>query len=528
MKFRNTLALFILSVLSFSVSWTTAKTVDIDGFLQCLTKYSHAYPIQEAIYTPQNASFQSVLLLHINNRRYSTSTTPKPLAIITAKNESHVQATVLCAKHHGLQLKIRSGGHDFEGLSYTSDIPFVILDMFNINSIDVNLADNTAWVHSGATLGEVYYAIGTKTNVYGFPAGLCPTVGAGGHISGGGYGVMMRKYGLSVDNVVDAKIVTVKGQILDRKSMGEDLFWAIRGGGGASFGVILSWKLQLVPVPAKVTVFNVTKTIEEGATDLVYKWQTVAPELPKDFFLRAMPQVKNIDTKGNKTVAVSFIGQFLGQSEEVVALLNERFPELGLQRTDCHEVRWVEATVFWAENPVGTPIDVLLDKPTEPATFYKGKADYMKEPLPKYVIEALWKKMIEIENIWVDMNPYGGRMSEIPESATPYPHRAGNLFFALYYSSWYDEGTETTDKYVRLTRELYDMMTPYVSKSPREAFQNYRDLDIGANLDNQSNLLTARVYGSKYFKGNFERLVRVKTVVDPHNFFKHEQSIPPI
>ncbi|XP_008225667.1 PREDICTED: flavin-dependent oxidoreductase FOX5-like [Prunus mume] len=528
MKFQNpTVLLFILSVLSISVSWATSATADFDGFLQCLTKHPHsAHPIQETIYTRQNASFQSVLVLHINNRRFSTPTTTKPLAIIAAKNESHVQATVVCAKRHGLQIKIRSGGHDFEGLSYTSDVPFVILDMFNLKSVDVNLAQKRAWVMSGATLGEVYYAIAAKTKVYGFPAGICPTVGAGGHFGGGGYGFMMRKYGLSVDNIVDAKIVTVKGALLDRKSMGEDLFWAIRGGGGASFGVILSWKLKLVPVPAKVTVFNVTRTIEEGVTNLVYKWQTVAPKLPKELFLRAMPQVKNIDTKGKKTVAVSFLGHFLGKSDKVVALLSERFPELGLQRKNCHEVSWVESTVFWADNPIGTPINVLLNKPTEPETFYKGKSDYVKKPLPKPVFESIWKKMIEIENIWLDWNPYGGRMSEISVSATPYPHRAGNLFFALYYSSWYDEGIETTNKYLGLIRELYEMMTPYVSKNPREAFQNYRDLDIGANQDSQTNFETAKLYGKKYFKGNFDRLVRVKTKVDPHNFFKHKQSIP--
>lgn len=103
--------------------------------------------------------------------------------------------------------------------------------------IDVDIQVETATVQVGATIGELYYRIWEKSQVHAFPAGVCPTVGVGGHISGGGYGVLLWKYGLTVDNVVD-----VEGRVLDRKSMGEDLFWAIRGGRGASFGVILSYK----------------------------------------------------------------------------------------------------------------------------------------------------------------------------------------------------------------------------------------------------------------------------------------------
>ena len=106
--------------------------------------------------------------------------------------------------------------------------------MFNLRSINVNINDEIAWVQAGATLGELYYRIWEKSRVHGFPAGICPTVGVGGHLSGRGYGNMLRKYGLSVDHIVDDKIVNVNGTILNRNSMGEDLFWAIRGGGGAS------------------------------------------------------------------------------------------------------------------------------------------------------------------------------------------------------------------------------------------------------------------------------------------------------
>ncbi|KAL2494227.1 FAD-binding Berberine family protein [Forsythia ovata] len=158
-------------------------------------------------------------------------------------------------------MKIRSGGHDYEGVSYVSDVPFFILDMFNFRSVNVSIENKTAWVQVGAILGEVYYRIAEKSNVHGFTAGVCPTVGVGGHFSGGGYGNMMQKYGLSVDNIIDAQIIDVNDRILDRASMGEDLFWAITGGGGSSFGVVLAYKIKLVRVPSRVTVFRSHKNL---------------------------------------------------------------------------------------------------------------------------------------------------------------------------------------------------------------------------------------------------------------------------
>ncbi|KAF5944116.1 hypothetical protein HYC85_018193 [Camellia sinensis] len=90
------------------------------------------------------------------------STTRKPLLILTPMHESHIQSAITCAKTHSLQMKIGSGGHDYEGISYWSEVPFFILDMFNLRSINVNMEDETAWVQAGATVGEMLYKIAEK------------------------------------------------------------------------------------------------------------------------------------------------------------------------------------------------------------------------------------------------------------------------------------------------------------------------------------------------------------------------------
>ncbi|XP_057872461.1 reticuline oxidase [Cryptomeria japonica] len=119
------------------------------------------------------------------------------------------------------------------------------------------MRSKTEWAEAGATVGQLYSDIASNTADYSFPAGTCPTMGTGGHCSGGGMSLLSRKYGLAADNIIDALLVDANSNLLDRKSMGEDLFWALRGGGGGSWGVVVAWKVGLVRVPSKVTVFMV-------------------------------------------------------------------------------------------------------------------------------------------------------------------------------------------------------------------------------------------------------------------------------
>ncbi|XP_061339381.1 berberine bridge enzyme-like 8 [Gastrolobium bilobum] len=494
-------------------------------FLQCLSLYSEpSHPISTVTYFPNNPSYPPILESYIRNLRFNSSTTPKPSFIVTPTHVSHIQASIICCKRFELEMRIRSGGHDYDGLSYVSEAPFIILDMFMLRSVLVNLEDETVWVDSGATIGELFYRIAEKSKIHGFPAGVCPTVGVGGHFSGGGYGNLMRRFGLSVDNVLDAQIVDANGRILDRKSMGEDLFWAIRGGGGASFGVIVSWKIKLVLVPEIVTVFRVEKTLEQGATDIVHQWQYVADKIHDGLFIRVV--LSPVKRKGQKTIRAKFNALFLGNAEQLLDIMSERFPELGLIGEQCIEMSWIDSVLFWYNYPVGTSIDVLLERHPSPEKFLKRKSDYVQQPISKVDLEGIWKKVMELGKPALTFNPYGGKMSQISEVETPFPHRAGNIYKIQYSVNWKVE--EVADHYINLTRKLHKFMTSFVSKNLREAFLNYKDLDLGINHNGKNGYCEGRVYGVEYFKENFNKLVRIKTLVDHGNFFRNEQSIPKV
>ncbi|KAK9115182.1 hypothetical protein Syun_021979 [Stephania yunnanensis] len=409
-------------------------------------------------------------------------------------------------KEHGFKVTVRSGGHDFEGLSYISNVPFVLIDLANLRKINVDIEDNTAWVQAGATLGELYYRIAEKSPVHGFPAGACPTVAVGGHISGGGFGAMVRKYGVAADYVLDARLVNANGEVLNRETMGRDLFWAIRGGGVASFGVLLAWKIKLVYVPPVVTISLVTRTLEQGATELVHKWQSVASrKVPRELAINlhiGVVDKNHSAAKGGllgRTIQATFQFFFLGPAEKLVQVMQNEFPELGVKKQDCIEDSWVKSHINFLGFPVGTPVDILLNRTSFPKATFKAKSDFVNKPIPKIGLEGIWNMLLKEERPELIIATWGGKVKHISEHKIAFPHRGRNMYLIGYVSNW-DEKNEftTSERHISWIRELYDYMTPYVSKSPRTAFLNYRDLDLGkitinntmASPDFHSQLLT--------------------------------------
>ncbi|XP_042029447.1 berberine bridge enzyme-like 18 [Salvia splendens] len=499
-----------------------------DDFLECLIdQFERSNSATDIIYTPRNATYASLLLAH--NLRPASAAPERPGLIVTPLHVSEIQAAVSCSRKLGIQIRVRSGGHDYEGLSYTSaGAPFVAVDMRNFRSVTIDAEAKTAWVQVGATLGQLYYTLSRESDTLAFPAGVCPTVGIGGHFSGGGYGMISRRHALAADNIVDARLVNAAGEVLDRSTMGEDLFWAIRGGGGTSFGIVVEFKVKLVTVPEIVTVFNVTRTLEENATELIGKWQEIADKVDENLLLRLFLNPDISPATGKNTVAASFTSLYLGKAEELLPIMQKEFPELGLRKHDCIEMRWIE-TFLYMSGLQNQTLETLIDRTPQGfflRSYYKGKSDFVSDPIPASGLNEMWKLLEGEDGVQLELSPYGGALSTFSESETPFPHRRGTRFMIHYAVLWADP--DESGSRIDWIRRLYNVMEPYVMRNPRAAYFNYRDLDIGRNNEGNTSYEQARVWGMSYFKGNFRRLVRVKTKFDPSNFFRNEQSIPPL
>ncbi|KAL5719328.1 cinnamyl-alcohol dehydrogenase [Ranunculus cassubicifolius] len=483
--------------------------------------------------------YNNLLEFSIQNLRFLAPKFTKPTAIILPQTKEQLASTVLCCKQAMLGIKIRCGGHSYEGLSSVASNgspQFVIVDMMNLNEVSVDIESKTAWVEGGATLGETYYAIAESSDSHGFSAGSCPTVGSGGHIAGGGFGLLSRKYGLAADNVVDALLLDSQGRLLDREAMGEDVFWAIRGGGGGIFGIIYAWKIRLVQVPQVVTSFIVSRpgSVHEVA-ELIHKWQFVGPQLDDGFYMSVfvgagLPEVKTIG------MSATFKVFYLGPKSGVLSTLNQVFPELGIVEDDCQEMSWIESILFFSGLPSGSPLSALKDRYLHDKNYFKAKSDYVKAHIPRSGIRSALKALAQEPKGYVILDPYGGIMSRISSDTIPFPHREGNLYTIQYLVGWSKEANENRNNYMDWMTRFYHSMTPYVSKDPRVSYVNYVDLDLGSmepgvnatSIISSDAVEIARSWGEKYFLGNYDRLVRIKTIIDPDNVFNNQQGIPPM
>ncbi|KAF0891994.1 hypothetical protein E2562_012476 [Oryza meyeriana var. granulata] len=294
---------------------------------------------------------------------------------------------------------------------------------------------------------------------------------------------------LTADNVLDALLVNVDGRVLDRSSMGEDVFWAIRRGGGASWGVVYAWKGRLVQVPDTY----------------------VGPALPDEVYLSVFLTIGGGSSPKDGNVTVSFTGLVLGPKKLAMSVPSERFPELGLVQPELSEMSWVQSAARFAGL---SSLEELTSRGSKTKHYATSKSDYVQSPNPRDALAAIVRYLADGPAGYMILDPYGGAMARAGSADTPFPHRAGNLYSIQYGVTW-EAGDGDGEAQMRWLQALSAYMAPHVSKNPRAAYVNYIDLDLGSNAltgnapsSSSSPVSQARsTWGSAYFSAaNFDRL----------------------
>ena len=430
-----------------------------------------------------------------HRRVWNGSVDRHPALVARCTSPADVAAALDLARSHDLVVAVRGGGHSFPGHSVCDD--GMVVDLSPMKGIVVDPAAGTVRVQGGALLGELDRA----TEPYGaaVPAGIVTHTGVAGLTLGGGIGWLMRKYGLTIDNLVGADVVTADGTLVRAdETHDSDLFWGLRGGGG-NFGVVTEFEFRLCPVGAQVVAGPVFWPMEDtpGLLRFYRRWVAEAPdELMTIVLQRRAPDIPAVprDLVGRHVVgvAVCHVGD-VEEGERIVRPLKEYgAPLLDL----CRPKPFVEhQSMFDPGFPHGwwyyvraCDVDALTDEVID------VMADFGRRIVSPISSVALWQM--------------GGAMSRVPEDATAFGGRHAGYTFNINGNAYDGSGFEEERQWAR---DYWTALAPY----HRGVYVNFL-MDEGADRTRQA-----------YGEAKLERLTALKTRYDPTNLFRLNQNIPP-
>jgi FAD/FMN-containing dehydrogenase len=413
-----------------------------------------------------------------------------PQVRVVAGSAAAVSTTILWATNNGVDFAVRSGGHSYEGFSQSPDL---VIDVRGMKAIKLSGDKKSVSVGAGSSLGSVYDALASSH--LAIPAGSCFPVGVAGHSLGGGFGLLGRPFGLACDSVLSMEVVDASGKILTASEQeNPDLYWALRGGGNGSFGVVtnFNFRTSAVNMVAKFAI-TWTKPVAQ-AVKIVQAWQQWLENLPS-----SITGTLHLTKAKGGLITVHMAGLSV-QSESALKVELKRLQTLaGAASISTSTINFHQAaTIFNGGEP--NPDSVLM----------KAKSDYVTDAMSEQGILTLLNGLVKAPGeIAVLCDTYGGAINQIAADATAFVHRGKTKYVMQYYMEWSSAGA--TSATIAMMQTLYTSMRPYVSGG---CYVNYCDLDLGEN------------YAKAYWGDNLARLIKIKAAVDPKNVFKHAQSVP--
>jgi FAD/FMN-containing dehydrogenase len=426
-----------------------------------------------------------------------------PVAIARCADEADVVTCIAWCNETGIRPVVRGGGHSYAGFSTTDGL---LIDLRRLRTLSVDRGRATA-VAGGAALNEDFFVALEDGSLF-LPGGTCLGVGIGGLTLGGGIGYNTHWAGLTADHLIGSRIALASGEIIEvDESREPDLFWALRGGAGGSFGVNTQFTFRLVEAPVEdVAYYRFEFTGADAAYAVLDAFDELIQSAPPALNAVAMAQATPVGAAGPRAaIDVMTRGQYIGPLDELRDLVAP------LLAAGSPADMTLETMSFWDYQ--------RLIASTEPEQHNFGDwSRYSDRRLPESIIGDLVDILVECPARTADANGSiwslgwvgGDVMNAIGRTDTAYVHR-GMSTLMRPTTVWPDSADPSVgDALDAWTREVITILEPH---SPDESYQNFPNRAITD-------------WAEQYYAENLDRLIDVKTRFDPGDLFRNPQSIP--
>ncbi len=451
----------------------------VSQFMPTMNIQSLKSTFQGQLFEPTDAGYDEARQI------WNASIDKHPRIIARCSGVADVVAAIDFARANHLLTAIRGGGHNVGGRALCDD--GIVIDLSQMRAVYVDAANKTVRIQGGATLGD----LDRETHVFGLavPSGIVPKTGIGGLTLGGGVGWLLRKYGMSIDNLLSCQIVTADSRILVASATkNEDLFWAVRGGGG-NFGVVTSFQFQAHSV--HTVLGGLLLYPRKAAVDVIRHFRDYIESAPDELTAYAA-LLHGPDGSPLVGLIPCFCGDIYDGERILQPLRSFGNPVVdAIQPLPFPAMQSLLAPSFPDGNQNYWKSTLQRELPDDAITAIVDHADRMMSPLSAVVIEY-----------------YGGAAGRVPKDATAYPHR--NLpWDILFIAQWKD--TDKTAVHRDWARSGEEILGPFSANA---------HLSSALDIEVEEVINTA-------FGPNLLRLTAIKNKYDPSNFFRVNYNIKP-
>jgi FAD/FMN-containing dehydrogenase len=414
----------------------------------------------------------------------------RPAIIIRAKDASDVSRVISLARETGLELAVRSGGHSTAGHSVSEG--GIVLDLSDMRALQIDVEGRTAWAETGLTTGEYT----TAASRYGLATGFGDTgsVGIGGLTLGGGVGYLVRKYGLTIDDLLSAEVVTADGQILHVDAEDHpDLFWAIRGGGG-NFGVATRFQFRLHEVDSIVGGMLILPATPDAIASFIAEAEAAPDELSTIANIMTAPPMPFLPEEAHGKLIIMAMLVYAGDadtSERVIA------PFRAIAKPIADMVKPMRYPEIYPPEEGGYhPL-------AAGRTMFVDQIDRaVAETILNYLRASSGSMAV------AQLRVLGGAMARVPADATAFAHRGSRIMVNV--AALYEQPAEKA-----MHEAWVDDFAAALQQGDSGAYVNF--------LGDEGQARVRLAYPGR----TWERLTAIKRQYDPTNLFRLNQNVPP-